>query len=95
MRLCRLRLTYWPVWFTSSGKPRPVLALHRTPDPHCPSCEGCGYVGQDPEGIDETECECAPFAPVIALPLPLIANCHYRRRLIRPLERHTANNTRP
>lgn len=76
----RLTITYWPVW----GK-RPALALHRTPDPHCPDCDGGGYVADDPDCIDERACHCAPEAPLVRLSLPRIVNRCYRQSLIRRL----------
>lgn len=75
----RLTVTYWPAWSTRRAI-RPILGLHRTPAPDCLHCDGTGYTGDDPEGIDETECACAPFEPIIAIPLPKRINRHYRRQ---------------
>ncbi|QGV78524.1 hypothetical protein EIZ62_09910 [Streptomyces ficellus] len=53
--------------------PRPILALHRTPDPDCLDCGGsgeveCGVYGEDEP--DWTDCDCAPFLPLAYLWLP-------------------------
>ncbi|MDI9885922.1 hypothetical protein QMZ92_16430 [Streptomyces sp. HNM0645] len=74
----RLTITYWPVW-----NRRPALALHHKPNPRCPDCDGCGYVAEDPDCIDERACHCAPETPILRLPLPSIVNRDYRQLLIR------------
>ncbi|MDW4904586.1 hypothetical protein RB628_04325 [Streptomyces sp. ADMS] len=53
--------------------PRPILALHRLPDPDCLYCGGEGEVigavyGEDEPDYDD--CECAPFLPLRFVWLP-------------------------
>ncbi|MEU8547820.1 hypothetical protein AB0C81_12610 [Streptomyces roseoverticillatus] len=74
----RLAIRFWSGWFSTSRSgrqigPRPVLALHRLPDPNCPHCGGlgevtCGSPGQDEPGYDD--CHCAPFLPLAFIWLP-------------------------
>ncbi|MFC5719881.1 hypothetical protein ACFP1Z_06770 [Streptomyces gamaensis] len=74
----RLAVRYWSAWVSTSPRgrqtgPRPILALHRTPDPNCPDCEGRGELAYGVQGQDEPEysdCHCAPFLPLAYLRLP-------------------------
>ncbi|MBW5485727.1 hypothetical protein [Streptomyces bambusae] len=83
----RLELVYHRSWYAHPiGKrpigPRPMLGLHRLPDPHCTDCGGLGEVahgsanGEEP---DYDDCHCAPFLPLAHLWLPK-APCWARRR---------------
>ncbi|MBZ4319408.1 hypothetical protein [Streptomyces huiliensis] len=74
----RLTIRYWASWSStsSSGRhtgPRPILALHRLPDPNCRTCGGrgevmCGVYGQEEPDYDD--CDCAPFLPLAHIWLP-------------------------
>ncbi|ANZ18638.1 hypothetical protein O1L44_22545 [Streptomyces noursei] len=84
----RLTIRYWGGWVaTRHGRPigpRPILALHRTPDPNCLDCEGtgevmCGSPGQ--EEPDYGDCHCAPFPPLAYLWLPKCPAWLRQRRL--------------
>ncbi|MEU5609404.1 hypothetical protein AB0H03_11830 [Streptomyces sparsogenes] len=74
----RLEIRYWSSWTASRANgrqagPRPILAVHRLPDPHCPTCGGEGEVrcaGPDPEEPDYDDCHCAPFLPLAWIWLP-------------------------
>ncbi|MEU1309630.1 hypothetical protein ABZ419_12150 [Streptomyces cinnamoneus] len=74
----RLAVRYWSGWVSSGPRgrqigPRPILALHRTPDPNCPDCDGRGEVMSGSPGQDEPDwddCHCAPFLPLAYLWLP-------------------------
>ncbi|MFD7235082.1 hypothetical protein ACFWAT_07205 [Streptomyces syringium] len=74
----RLALRLWSGWVSTSRRgrpigPRPILALHRTPDPHCPTCDGEGQVMSGVPGQDEPDfddCDCAPFLPLAWIWLP-------------------------
>ncbi|MEV5594027.1 hypothetical protein [Streptomyces sp. NPDC052496] len=71
----RLEVRYWP----GTGRIRPVLALHRLPDPHCPQCFGSGSIRP---AFDA--CPCAPDWPLAAIWLPhwgdMARQRHLRRR---------------
>jgi hypothetical protein len=69
MTSLRLTVTYWPALYIGK-RVRPALALHRTPDPHCPDCDGCGYTAYEIDCADEAPCHCTPEQPLVALPLP-------------------------
>ncbi|OEJ52617.1 hypothetical protein [Streptomyces agglomeratus] len=74
----RLEVRYWDGWVSTrrGGRqigPRPALALHRLPDPHCTTCGGQGEVEygspfQDEPGYDD--CHCSPFLPLALIWLP-------------------------
>ncbi|MEV4871610.1 hypothetical protein [Streptomyces syringium] len=74
----RLAVRCWTGWVSTSrgGRPigpRPILALHRTPDPHCTNCNGDGQVTSGVPGQDEPDfddCDCAPFLPLAWIWLP-------------------------
>ncbi len=74
----RLELRYHPAWCSHPiGRrpigPRPMLGLHRRPDPHCPNCGGDGSVmcaAPDADEPDFEDCHCAPFLPLAHLWLP-------------------------
>jgi hypothetical protein len=74
----RLKVCYHPAWVSHpvGGRlrgPRPILALHRLPDPDCPQCGGRGEVWSGSPGAEEPDvdaCECAPFLPLAYLWLP-------------------------
>ncbi|MGX8907420.1 hypothetical protein ACR820_19780 [Streptomyces netropsis] len=74
----RLKLRYWSLWISHhrNGRetgPRPILALHRLPDPHCTDCDGKGQVMSGVPGADEPDfddCPCAPFLPLAWIWLP-------------------------
>ncbi|MFD7236877.1 hypothetical protein ACFWAT_16435 [Streptomyces syringium] len=78
--LARHRLTVrcWTGWVSTSRSgrpigPRPILALHRLPDPHCTNCGGKGQVMSGVPGQDEPDfddCDCAPFLPLAWIWLP-------------------------
>lgn len=78
--LARHRLAFrcWTGWVSTSrwGRPigpRPILALHRTPDPHCTTCGGTGTVmcaGPYPDEPDFDDCDCTPFLPLAWIWLP-------------------------
>ncbi|MGA6156825.1 hypothetical protein ACPEIC_26115 [Stenotrophomonas sp. NPDC087984] len=89
----RLEIQYHAAWFSHPiGKrpigPRPMVGLHRLPDPDCPTCEGNGYVMTgnriDPEEPDFEDCHCAPFLPLVTLWLPKWADTVRFRRRNRP-----------
>jgi hypothetical protein len=74
----RLAVRYWPSWVDTTRRgrrigPRPILALHRTPDPACPQCGGRGEIMCGSPGAEEPDiepCDCTPFHPLIKLWLP-------------------------
>lgn len=84
----RLEVRYWDGWVATrrGGRqigPRPILALHRLPDPHCRDCGGqgeveCGVYGQDEP--DWADCDCAPFLPLAFVWLPKRPAFTRRRR---------------
>ncbi|WP_432188658.1 hypothetical protein [Streptomyces sp. Tue6028] len=74
----RLEIRHHPGWVSHpvGGRlrgPRPILALHRRPDPDCQYCGGWGEIehgspyGEEPE-VDD--CACAPFLPLAFVWLP-------------------------
>lgn len=89
MRRPRLALRYHPAWYSHplGGRPigpRPMLGLHRTPDPNCRICAGEGCVmtrsESDPEEPAFVDCSCAPFLPLATIWLPKWADTtRYRR----------------
>ncbi|MBM9505313.1 hypothetical protein [Actinacidiphila acididurans] len=74
----RLAVRYWPGWVDTTRRgrwigPRPILALHRTPVPNCPQCDGTGEVESGSPYQEEPDidpCPCAPFHPLLKLWLP-------------------------
>ncbi|MEU1311734.1 hypothetical protein ABZ419_22970 [Streptomyces cinnamoneus] len=84
----RLELRYHPVWCSHPvGRrpvgPRPMLGLHRLPDPHCRTCGGEGAVmcaGPDADEPDSDNCHCAPFLPLAHLWLPKVPGWARRPR---------------
>ncbi|WP_406303800.1 hypothetical protein OHA61_17465 [Streptomyces sp. NBC_00885] len=89
MRRPRLALRYHPAWYSHpTGKrpigPRPMLGLHRTPDPECPACCGWGEVATGNPYCEEPgfyDCPCAPFLPLVKLWLPKWADTTRYRRI--------------
>jgi len=85
---CRLEFRFWPGWvsYRAGGRqvgPRPLLGLHRTPDPLCPDCGGAGQVmcgGPGAEEPDFDACHCTPFFPLASLWLPKWTAARYYRR---------------
>lgn len=89
----RLEIRYHVAWFSHPiGKrpigPRPMVGLHRLPDPVCSTCAGDGWVmtasATDPEEPDFEDCDCAPFLPLVRLWLPKWADTGRFRRRNRP-----------
>ncbi|MDX3226091.1 hypothetical protein [Streptomyces sp. ME19-01-6] len=89
----RLEIRYHAAWCSHPiGKrpigPRPMVGLHRLPDPDCSTCEGDGYVmtgsAYDPEEPDFEGCDCAPFLPLVTLWLPKWSDTTRVRRRNRP-----------
>ncbi|MFJ8363071.1 hypothetical protein [Streptomyces sp. NPDC093984] len=74
----RLTVQYWDGWVAThrNGRaigPRPILALHRTPNPNCAECGGTGEVQHGWPGAEEPDvdaCDCAPFLPLAYVWLP-------------------------
>ncbi|MBB4889923.1 hypothetical protein FHS38_006001 [Streptomyces netropsis] len=74
----RLAVRCWSGWVSTSRSgrsigPRPILALHRLPDPHCANCGGKGQVLSGTPYSDEPDfddCDCAPFLPLAKVWLP-------------------------
>ncbi|MFV8130054.1 hypothetical protein [Streptomyces syringium] len=74
----RLAVRGWSGWVSTSrwGRPigpRPILALHRLPDPDCPTCGGEGVVksaGPYPDEPEVDDCDCTPFLPLAWIWLP-------------------------
>ncbi|MEU7061625.1 hypothetical protein [Streptomyces sp. NPDC046197] len=74
----RLEFCFHAAWVSHRvGKrprgPRPILALHRLPDPNCSVCGGTGDVLHGWPGCEEPDvdtCDCAPFLPLAYVWLP-------------------------
>ncbi|WP_164492934.1 hypothetical protein [Streptomyces lydicus] len=89
MRRPRLTLRYHSAWYSHpvGGRPigpRPMLGLHRNPDPTCRICAGYGCVmtssASDPEEPNFVDCACAPFLSLVTIWLPKWADTtRYRR----------------
>jgi hypothetical protein len=73
----RITLAYWPVRDVL-GRTLPALAIHQRPNPNCPDCDGFGYTAFEPDCSDEAPCTCTREKPYAVLPLPRMANKHYR-----------------
>ncbi|WP_329174671.1 hypothetical protein OG754_18365 [Streptomyces decoyicus] len=96
MQRPRLALRYHSAWYSHplGGRPigpRPMLGLHRTPDPNCRICggEGCVTTGNSshPEEPDFVDCPCAPFLPLVTIWLPKWADTtRYRRGTPGPID---------
>ncbi|MET9416115.1 hypothetical protein ABZY03_18405 [Streptomyces klenkii] len=84
----RLAIHYWAGWVSTSRSgrtvgPRPVLALHRLPDPDCTTCGGTGEVtcaGPDADEPGYDDCYCAPFQPLAFIRLLKPPSFPRRRR---------------